>query len=261
MDKYFGLGLDPSIDDPGAADDAFYWCAQTSSIGDYDGGENFATPGALNDSCDLPVDNDGDGSPEGIDCDDDDPDRYPGAPESNDDGIDSDCDGEDNILAGMADVLPGDFVITEFMPNPQAVSDGDGEYVEFLNLKGEAVNLLGLSISKDGSSSKSIDASIVLEDGGYFVFARSDDSTNGGLGADWGECPSLTNSSDTITLSYDGTVISELSYTGDFGFGDGVAAELIDTSLDITDSASWCSASGDSPTGDKGSPGAANSCQ
>lgn len=261
MDKYFALGLDPSIDDPGTADDAFYWCAQSSSIGDYDGGENFATPGAVNDSCDLPVDNDGDGSPEGIDCDDDDPDRYPGAPETNDDGVDSDCDGEDNILAGMADVLPGDFIITEFMPNPKAVADGDGEYVEFLNVRGEAVNLLGLVISKDGSSSKAVDASVVLEDGGYFVFARSDDSTNGGLGADWDECPSLTNSSDTITLSYDGTVISELSYTSAFGFGDGVSAELIDTSLDITDSANWCSASGDSPTGDKGSPGAANSCQ
>jgi hypothetical protein len=259
-DKYSALGLDPSVADVTVADDAFYWCHQISEIGDYAGEMNFGTPGLPNDDCDLPVDADNDGSPAGVDCDDDDPDRYPGNTEINDDGIDSDCDGEDNILAGMADVLPGELLVTEFMPNPDAVGDSAGEYVEIVNLKGEAVNLLGLELSKDGSSTKTVDASIVLEDGGYFVFARTDDSTNGGLGADWDECPSLTNGGDVITLSFDGEVINEVSYSGAFGYDEGVSAELIGNGLDNTLAESWCSASIESPTGDLGSPGTAGSC-
>ncbi len=258
--KYFGLGLDPTVDDPGQADDPAYWCDQATSIGTYDGGENFATPGSLNDSCDLPVDGDGDGWPEEEDCDDDDPDRHPGAEEQNGDDVDSDCDGYNDIVSGMEDVLPGELVITEFMPNPQAVGDSDGEYVEFINLSGEAVNVLGLEISKAGSSVKTVTASIVIEDGAYFVFARSGDETNGSIGADWDDCPSLTNSNDTITLSYGGSTLDEVAYTTGFGFGDGVAAELSDVSLDNSVDLNWCAAQNASPSGDLGSPGEVNSC-
>jgi hypothetical protein len=42
------------------------------------------------------VDADQDGSWEGEDCDDTDPERYPGAEELPGDGVDSDCDGEDD---------------------------------------------------------------------------------------------------------------------------------------------------------------------
>lgn len=43
------------------------------------------------------IDNDGDQSPAGVDCNDSDPDVYPGAIEINGDGIDSNCDTEDNV--------------------------------------------------------------------------------------------------------------------------------------------------------------------
>jgi hypothetical protein len=42
------------------------------------------------------VDLDEDGYFDGEDCDDSDPDIHPGAEETPDDGVDSDCDGEDN---------------------------------------------------------------------------------------------------------------------------------------------------------------------
>lgn len=41
------------------------------------------------------IDEDGDGYYDGEDCDDQDADIYPGAPETPGDGVDSDCDGED----------------------------------------------------------------------------------------------------------------------------------------------------------------------
>ena len=39
---------------------------------------------------------DGDGSPADVDCDDENPDIYPNAPETAGDGVDSNCDGQDD---------------------------------------------------------------------------------------------------------------------------------------------------------------------
>ena len=66
----------------------------------------------------TPTDDDGDGFNSSVDCDDNDPDVYPGATEICGDGIDQDCDNKDPLCdedSGMND-----------FPSPSVDGDGDG---------------------------------------------------------------------------------------------------------------------------------------
>jgi len=81
--------LDPYYLDEASNDDGAAWCLASSEI--ISGGD-LGTPGAGNDLCPQ-FDHDGDGySGDDGDCDDEDADTWPGAPET-DPGVDNDCDG------------------------------------------------------------------------------------------------------------------------------------------------------------------------
>ncbi|NIU02263.1 MAG: hypothetical protein GWN01_15575, partial [Nitrosopumilaceae archaeon] len=77
----------------------------------------------------IPVDNDGDGFPTGLDCDDSEPNAFPGNPEI-EDGIDNDCNGL--IDDGLSVDTDNDGILDDadncpFTENPnQADFDGDG---------------------------------------------------------------------------------------------------------------------------------------
>lgn len=84
------LSLDPDRQDAIENDLPDSWCASEVAWGE---GTDMGTPGLPNDLCGQ-MDHDGDGfSGDAGDCDDSDPDVYPGAPEI-DVGVDNDCDGE-----------------------------------------------------------------------------------------------------------------------------------------------------------------------
>jgi hypothetical protein len=117
--------LDPLLYDPIANDDPAAWCdATTSFLGSaYDLG----SPYALNTPCPVaPVDT--------------------GA---------ADTDATPVVLPPLqvADLRPGDFVITELIVDPNDCDDFRAEYIEFWNTTGRDVDLTGLDVQVDGARS------------------------------------------------------------------------------------------------------------
>ncbi len=145
------------------------------------------------------------------DCDDSNPDVWPGAKEA-DDGLDNDCDD----LVDEDFVSVGDLVLTELMPDPDPLDDEDGEWFELYNSSSRSIDLQGWTLADSGGS-VTVNSSVIVEPGTYAVLAASSDPmTNGGIEGvawvfDW-DTVHLNNSGDSLQLSLDGTVIDELSY-------------------------------------------------
>ncbi len=225
------------------------------------------------------ADADGDGyaseAVHGTDCDDGNASVHPDAKETRGDDVDKDCDGADY---GVADLKAGELVITEIMYDPDAVSDGDGEWFELLVSTETSVNLEGLRVADDPSFGAAdlftVDSALVATDGDRLVFAAQGDSTlNGGVTADFdyaGRGVNFNNSGDDLyvgranggnTTTLDAVTWDE---TAGWPLAKGASIELNDSKADTSsnDSArSWCMATSaiSGAASDKGSPGKASS--
>ena len=191
------------------------------------------------------------------DCNDADPNAFPGAAEAFD-SSDNDCDGLYDEGALPADAL----VITEIMQNPDMVLDDDGEWFEIYNNTGLPLNLIGMVVSDAGSNIFTVDADLWVQPDTHAVLgANADPAANGGALVDyeWDEY-NLSNGDDEIYLEHDGVMLDEVEYTGAAPWVDPTGASM---SLDPTtydpdlndDPANWCEAPTTFGLGDGGSPG------
>jgi hypothetical protein len=127
----------------------------------------------------------------------------------------------------VAELVPNDLIITEYLADPVGVSDSLGEYFEIFNTTASEVDLTGLAVRDDGSNAFTVSGATIGV--GSFAIFSSSDGMSLGLVPDYiyGGSMSLTNTDDEIGLFRpDDTLISKVTYSdGDF-FGDGIAHEL-----------------------------------
>lgn len=193
------------------------------------------------------------------------------------DALDNDGDGfadagDANCLSatdGSEGSGAGDVIITEFLANPAAVTDNNGEWIEFHNTTAKPVDLKGW-ILQDSVGSHVIGSTVTIPVHGYVVLSKSGSSVNGLPGAYpsayvYGSGITLSNGGDTITLlDTSGLQVSQVQFS---------AAQVVEGAslqMDAGDvsagglEAVWCGSLVEmNGTGsDKGSPGQVNaSCE
>lgn len=162
--------------------------------------------------------------------------------------LDGEC-----VDAGVARAIDspetGEASIREWMPNPEAVENRDGEWVEVRFER--AVDLNGLTLADlTAKSTLMSEACVTAPAGAHVVFAReADPSLNGGIPVPtYPLSISLNNRAETLELSVDGRVLDSVSYTKS---EPGVAQQLDDEDR-------VCVANRAYGDGDLGTPGSPN---
>ncbi len=122
----------------------------------------------------------------------------------------------------------GDILITEFMANPSAVADGDGEYVELYNTTASSIDINGWTLKDDGSDNHVIDnanGTTIVPAYGFLVLGLGDGTYNGRdyLYSSF----TLGNSADEIVLQTPAALeICRVNYTDGDPFGASISVEL-----------------------------------
>lgn len=165
----------------------------------------------------------------------------------------------DGACVGPASPNAGEVIVNELHPNPDAVTDEQGEWLELRNLAANPVELQGCELTDQGTDVHPIGSSVVIPAGGFAVLGRAD-ANNGGVTLDYvyGTDFTLGNDGDEVILRC-GSVIDQVVYGGSWPFGAGTAAQLTTVAgADNDDVANWCEATAPYGDGDLGTPGSAN---
>lgn len=188
------------------------------------------------------------------------------------DDTDTDVTDTDTDLGPLtvADLNVGDLVVTEFMSDPVACADPNGEYIEVFYRGTRPVDLNGLVLSNSTTSVTNTKTTIV-QPGSYVLLVRQSSGANCyGMVGDWVyPTLSLADAGDEIKLGYGVTVFDEVDFTGSgwadsvpgssYGFGN---AAIDSTNNDNPDN--WCIASTNDVLGatqDHGHPRAETACR
>ncbi len=167
------------------------------------------------------------------------------------------------------DLVPptaGDLVITEYMPSPDTIADGDGEWFEVLATAD--VDLNGLQLGRaeiatgPGSVALTLESPDCLEvtAGTYILFARNaNPAENGGLpGTPFEFGFSLVGTDDGVFIAHDDVVLDVVTYAA---AANGVSTSLDPDHLNPTDNDNadyWCPGRTAYHVDNMGTPGLAN---
>ena len=282
------MNLRPDKLDAIANDSAASWCGAQSVMAAGDKG----TPGKANDACDY-VDGDNDGVPDDVDnCvnfanpaqQDEDkngkgdvcegPAPFCGntkvdAGEQCDDGNKLTGDGCSSYCLTETPIAPGAVIITEFMPNPKAVNDDKGEWIELYNTTAKDIDLngvvLAVTITTPYKQWLSAPMPLLIKANGYLLIGNNDDmASNGGLKLDYayGSNFAISSKAATLSLTSATAVVDAVAYDSvSWPVSSGLSVALEPTALDATkndDVANWCAGQQPFGEGDLGSPGVTN---
>ncbi len=155
----------------------------------------------------------------------------------------------------------GDLVITEVLPDPSAVTDANGEFIEVL--VNRTVDINGLGVARSTGSPAVINATECrqVQAGTYLVFARNSVmAENGGLPrVDATFTFNLTNAGDTVRVLMGATELDSLTWTSSRA-GRTIQLDQGLTSPEDNDlSTNLCDGTVVYGAGDRGTPGAENS--
>ena len=160
-------------------------------------------------------------------------------------------------------IVVGELVISEYLANPEG-SDTGMEWFEVYNASDRTLDLNGVGVGDASGVSFTVDTSITVPAGGYFVFAESAEAVPVVGSFDWTAAEStytLANTTDEIILSFGRAELDRIEYHGGWPDSSGVAAQLDLGSLDIVNndtSTNWCPATASYGGENLGSPGSPN---
>ncbi len=170
----------------------------------------------------------------------------------------------------VADLGVGDLVITEFMADPLACADPNGEYVEVYYKGTRAVDLKGLVLTNAAGNTVTNPNTTIVQPESYALLVRQTAAANCyGLTGDWTyPTLSIVEGGDDIKISYGATTFDEVDFRGgdwperipgySLGFGYAPDAALND------DPNTWCPSSETDllgATSDYGHPREPTSCR
>ena len=180
----------------------------------------------------------------------------------------SDCGGGGGYGGGSGGVtypapVLGDLVITEVMAQPAGTSPATKEWFEVLNKSPNTLQLDGMVVTVNTTSTFTVPAGVLMPPGAYFVFASSNNSAENAMlpvvNVNYGPALTLTNTNLTLSLSLGATTLDTVVFTTSTS---GKSLSLDPAAQDPTANddvaANWCLATtayGDGTN--QGTPGAA----